>query len=405
MLNKTHNLRLSILVGCCLTLVFCLNNFSQPTSDSNEKRKIKNFGSSLKKFGKKEKDNKNNDDSTNDETIRVETNLVMNDVLVLNQKGNVIAGLKQSDFIVTEDEKLQEIGIFAFGENSTIPRSIVLIIENGGIPSFVEQSAEAAKKMIDKLNPQDKMAIAADNLKLLCNFTGDKNLLKSTLDKVIKQKKGSSMMEYSTLLAVLNEMFDEKDIRPTVILQSSGDEFVVLKPTWDVYRRYCKNGTTHYCERDFSFSDVKKTIENSRATIYSIIPEPRVIGLSKTEQLEKVSSFLETMSKEVHHRKNPKAISDFVKDWEDVTLRESLAMQTSLFEIANLSGGYTDYIEKPEDAESVYSTLFMTINNRYVIGYYSTNQEKDGKSRAIKIEVKNHPEYKILGRKTYIPEN
>ena len=37
------------------------------------------------------------------ETIKVETNLVVSDVLVLNDKGNALIGLKSSDFIITDN--------------------------------------------------------------------------------------------------------------------------------------------------------------------------------------------------------------------------------------------------------------------------------------------------------------
>ena len=97
---------------------------------------------------KKDSSNKEKADSSNigDDTIRVETDLVVSDTLVVNREGNVISGLKQSDFIVYEDGEKQEIELFSFGEKSRVPRSFVLIIENGGIPSFMERSIEAAKK-------------------------------------------------------------------------------------------------------------------------------------------------------------------------------------------------------------------------------------------------------------------
>jgi hypothetical protein len=73
-----------------------------------------------------------------------------------------------------------------------------------------------------------------------------------------------------------------------------------------------------------------------------------------------------------------------------------------MFRVAELSGGNAGFIEKPEDAESIYADIFTVIKNRYVIGYYPTNQEQDGKRRELKIEVRNHPEYFVTGRKAYI---
>ena len=76
--------------------------------------------------------------------------------------------------------------------------------------------------------------------------------------------------------------------------------------------------------------------------------------------------------------------------------------QLAITELAKFTGGWTGYLEQPEQADKIYSGILSGINRRYVIGYYPTNQESDGKRRKVKTEVNGHPEYKILGRKTYI---
>jgi VWFA-related protein len=396
---QTSKIRFVLFTSLLLCFALSFSIFAQPTL--KEQNRIKDFGKSLKKYEKKNEQT-NKTDTKDNETIRVETNLVVNDVLVVNQKGNLIVGLKKEDFIITENGEPQDVELFSFGEDAKVPRSIVLIIENGGIPSLVEQSIEAAKKLVDKLSPQDRMAIVSDNVKLLCDFTKDKELLKSTLDSQKKNRFGASRREYSTLLAVLNEMFDAEDIRPIVILQSSGDEVVLLKPIWEGQKKICLGGAKDWCERDFAFSDVKETVEKSRVTIYGIVPQPRILGLSPNIQIENTRLFLDKMSREIHKRDDDKKINKFINEWTETTLKENIATQSSVVDLANLSGGYTDFLEKPEDAQTVYSTIFQTIENRYVIGYYPKNETKDGKRRTVKIEVKNHPEYIVMGRKSYI---
>lgn len=210
-----------------------------PTTQSNlpVKTKIKDFGASLKKFGKKGKDNSKNEkrptEGSDEEIIRVKTDLIVCDVLVVNQKGNVILGLDQNDFVVTEDGEPQKISLFSFGENATIPRSIVLIIDYSSSQLlFLRNSIEAAKILIDKLAPQDRMAIVTDDVKLLTGFTKDKALLKKELDNLGKnmfRDKFGRSEQYSALVATLNEMFDEEDIRPIVIFQTDEDELFYLK--------------------------------------------------------------------------------------------------------------------------------------------------------------------------------
>jgi hypothetical protein len=75
--------------------------------------------------------------------------------------------------------------------------------------------------------------------------------------------------------------------------------------------------------------------------------------------------------------------------------------QTAMFKVTESSGGFADFLEQPEDAENVYANIFTVIKNRYLIGYYPTNRQQDGKRREVRIQVRNHPEYTVTGRKAY----
>jgi hypothetical protein len=222
--------------------------------------------------------------------------------------------------------------------------------------------------------------------------------------KCLSIRQGGKSRQFSALLAVLNEMFDEEDFRPIIILQSDGDEFTFLKPIKHysellkkTYLERCQRFSA-YCERSFGFADVTQTIDKSRATIYSIIPGDKLLGTPEAEQLKIIEKIMLQMFARSNIDKN------IIKNNLAVSLAlaELLGDQTAMFQTAKLSGGYTDFIEKPEDAETVYNTIFQTIANRYIIGYYPKNEAKDGKRRTVKIEVKGHPEYIIMGRKSYI---
>jgi hypothetical protein len=41
------------------------------------------------------------------------------------------------------------------------------------------------------------------------------------------------------------------------------------------------------------------------------------------------------------------------------------------------------------------------INQRYVIAYYPKNHVRDGKRRKISFEIRGHPDYLIVGRRSY----
>jgi hypothetical protein len=66
-----------------------------------------------------------------------------------------------------------------------------------------------------------------------------------------------------------------------------------------------------------------------------------------------------------------------------------------------VSGGWADFLEVPAQADAIYSRIFSDINQRYIVGYYPTNKERDGKRRKIEFKVKGHPEYQVYGRLSY----
>ena len=391
-----------------LVLTFASFCFAQTPSASpaqsaaEEKAKLRNFGSSVESFGKKPRKNsaaeKGAAETDDDDVIRIKTDLVVSDVLVVNQKGNLITGLDESDFVITEDGVPQKVSTFSFGENST-PRSIVLIIDYSCSQfHYIKSSIEAAKKLVDKLAPKDRMAIVTDDVELLTGFTRDKAELKNELDKLGKKvpKTGGKSLQYSALVATLNEMFDEEDVRPIVIFQTDGDELQFLKGE-QTFPPYFK-------VRNFSFADIRSLVSRSRATIYTVMPGYRMLGLSRKEQLA-ISARMEDEeyreAAESRGEKNSKRRRPPAPGLIEYAAREIEKQQLRLFDISRLSGGYMDFLERPEDADHVYDNVFNVISNRYVIGYYPTNKERNGKKREVKIEVRGHPEYTVTGRKAY----
>jgi hypothetical protein len=83
-------------------------------------------------------------------------------------------------------------------------------------------------------------------------------------------------------------------------------------------------------------------------------------------------------------------------------LRNDLIGQSALAQISKSSGGWISFLEQPEKASAIYGKILSDINNRYVVGYYPTNKTRDGKRRKVSVEVRDHPEYTVWDRKSYI---
>src|SRR5687768_2286175 len=221
-------------------------------SQTGEKPKLKDFGSSLKKLKWDPQRNATAEvnsgrGSDNEDVIKIETSLVVSELLVLDKQGRPVQGLKDSDFLISEDGTPQQVGHFLLGDNRSLPRSIVLIIDYSGSQfPYIKNSIEAANVLVDQLGPRDQMAIVTDDVELLVDFTNDKRELKKKLNKLLEKSYGhggsffpfgfggvrkrfGKSAQYSALMATLKEAFDEEDQRPIVIFQTDGDEAEYLR--------------------------------------------------------------------------------------------------------------------------------------------------------------------------------
>ena len=436
------------MISCIQTILIALVSLSLLTQSPPKRKKVKDFGSSLKRL--KWNPQKNAAETRSDkkepildegDVIRIDTSLVSSDLLVLDQKGNNVSGLTAVDFVIAEDGVQQSVGHFFNGDNVDVPRTIVLIIDYSGsqLP-YLYNSIKAAKVLVDKLGPRDLMAIVTDDVDLLVDFTADKKQLKDKLDTVLERLKGKPFpiesadffprlgrsRQYSALMATLKEMFNKEDMRRIVIFQSDGDEAYFLRnPVVGVTgprlygeklakaQRRLPFYMNDSVELEFSLDDLYKTIEQERVTLYSVIPGIRLWGLSHEEQLRKVRAgpavgtpgWMGHLSpreraellERLRRQKNKKVDEDEAK----LSLETIAKLQAIVASVATISGGWADFLETPEQADAIYSRILSDINQRYIVGYYPTNKARDATRRRIEFKIKGHPEYQVYGRLSY----
>ena len=433
------------LVSVFLILGFCINSFAQ--SQQREKPKLKDFGSSLKKLKWDPEKNEtvitqraSRDD---EDVITIETSLVTSDVLVTDKQGRPVRDLKATDFTVSEDGVPQQIGHFVLGDNVNLSRSIVLIIDysRSQFP-YIADSIEAAGVLVDQLGPKDRMAIVTDDVDLLVDFTNDKRELKQGLESLLERNRGAKSFlgvggkrprfgrsaQFSALMATLNEAFDDEDQNPVIVFQTDGDELEFLRNSVIVHevpsglppeilrevqeeveqkRRLQRSLMT-----EFSLDDVYRAAERSRATIYSIIPRTRLLDLSQDEQIKRlaaedsrsVATWSEASSEKM--RNSFKVLEEqrrkrLTPEILQARIDQELKIQRSLVDLAKMSGGWAEFLETKSQTATIYNRILADLNLRYIIGYYPTNKNHDGKKRQLTIEVKGHPEYVISSRKSY----
>jgi VWFA-related protein len=339
-----------------------------------------------------------------DGLVRVNTDLVISEVAVLDKAGHLITGLGRNDFAISEEEQPQKIEIFSSSADSAIPRSIVLIFDySDRMLPYIETSVEAAKVLIDKLKPTDRLALVTDDVEVISGFTSDKPALKEKLDQLKMKALGGKVGEsrqYSSLWAVLKELFNEGTLRPIVIFQTDGDQI-------DDFLRQKLNSrkVTGTITDNSEFPRILDTIEESRATIYAVAPGPSYLVDSRAELLRNAELDLKRYLaiRGSFATRNTAAGSVMVTDiaistWANARRRDMTAMSY----VSQFSGGSIEHLTEPGDAEEVYSRILSNMNQRYVIGYYPTNQLRDGTRRRISITFRGRSDYRVHGRKSYV---
>ncbi|HJZ81487.1 MAG TPA: VWA domain-containing protein, partial [Pyrinomonadaceae bacterium] len=306
--------------------------------------------------------------------------------------------------VIKEDDKLQEVASLSLGDNKDLPRSIVLIIDYSGsqLP-YIKTSVESAKMLVDKLNPKDRMAVVTDDVKLLVDFTSDKQLLKTRLESLktgaLHGSIGASE-QYDALLATLNELFNNEDIRPIIIFQTDGDQLEALKggTRFDPY----------VLPRNYGIEDILTASEKRRATVYSVISGVKFFDLPEAELPKRARVDWENRQRasyELMRARNfpvPQSTSVNPPDQFFATYgAQWLSRQLALASVSKFTGAVPEFLEDPSQADEIYTRVLNDIDRRYVIGYYPTNRARDGKRRKVSIEVRGHPEYTVWGQKSY----
>ena len=336
-----------------------------------------------------------------EETIKVDTLLVNMDVVVTDEtESRFITGLKPEDFLIVEDNVPQQLATLTLGDDAEhLPRSIVLIFDwSSSQMPYLEESVKAAKTLVDQLAKTDQMAIVTDSIFLMVEFTNDKKRLKSSLDALLKQTKNGwhgRSKQFSALLATLRELIGVETRRPIIIFQTDGDEARELKDP---------SGAPSEATRAYYMSDIYREVEKSRVKIYTVIPGEQLFGFTEEELAARSRRMIERRIEkwyDLNRAERPAQMPKVPDTVIQIMMTKYGYDQEAAARVAELSGGWTEFLDTPQRASAIYGRILADINNHYIIGYYPTNKQRDGQLRQVRISVRHHPEYKVHGRRSY----
>lgn len=273
--------------------------------------------------------------------VRIDTELVTVNMSVVDRSTNRgVAGLAQSEFKLYEDGAPQNILRF---ESSSAPFNLILLIDlSGSTREVVKLIREAALRFVDAARPMDSIGVVT--------FAGS----------------------------------------PTVVSRPTTDRST-LRSRIGAIDTAAFGDTKLYDATDFTMKEFVKEVNNQRRTAIVLMSDgldgnlPSVKGdgsaLVYEELLHRIQEFdgvLYTLWLNTEYE----SLSDKDTQPEDFDRGHD-----RMREIADTGGGLFYEVEKIEDLAGAYERVVADLGTVYSLSYRPTNKQRDGKWRAIRINV------------------
>lgn len=286
------------------------------------------------------------------DVVRVDTNLVSVNVSIYSEKSrNQVSALGQDDFVITEDGQPQSVSFFATTE---VPFDLVLLLDlSGSTADKRSLIRKSTMRFIEAARPSDRVAIVAfsDVTEIISPLTDNRAQLLSSANLI---EGGGGSKVWDALKFTLEHVLGPRSAtrRRAVVFMTDGVD--------NALGGFAVGSMGSYV----SFSDLVEAVRNSDALIVPI--------------------YLDTEGGN---------FSLIKRTYENA--RRTLQM------LADESGGLYYKARKIEDLDGVYQQVIDDLGKVYSLGYKPTNEKRDGSWRAVKVDLRVHPELKTRTRPGY----
>lgn len=294
------------------------------------------------------------------DVIRVDADLVDLKVSVLRLDPlDEVQELQQSDFLVIEDGKPQEIAFFA-GESA--PFDLVLLLDlSGSTSKKLKLVRKSAQRFVEAARPIDRIAVVTftDAAHVISPLTLDREALKKGIKKIEEPVGGTNF--WDSLRFVLDWVLpsEKGPRRSAVVVMTDGVDNALPDVFGDGSRT--------------SFAELLERVRASDAIVFPV--------------------YLDTEQEEVkRHRSTASAYT--------------IARQ-QLKQLADTGGTKVYPAKELKDLDKVYDQVIKDLGTVYSVGYRSNNTVRDGKWRSVAVQVVGRPGFIAHTKRGYFtrPEN
>ena len=274
--------------------------------------------------------------------MKVNVRTVHLNARVTDGAGRLIPDLTRNDFLVFENDLEQEVVQF---EPVTAPVNLVLLLDlSGSTKDRMKVMKKAAKKFIDSLKPNTRIAVAAFTRKflLISDFTDDRKLLKDRIDHVKNLQSGTAF--YDAMWATLDLFNEVRERRKAVVVLTDGVDNSLSSDNY---------------EPRHPFDELLARLTQEDLTIYPI--------------------YFDTEYEVTVKRRGQDTHEAYV------------AARKQLQRVADDTGGTLFKAERAEDLEGVYQRVASELHTLYSVAYNPKDKNYDGQWRNVSIKIKDKP--------------
>ena len=338
------------------------------------------------------------------EVLRIDTQLVDVPIVITDNSGKPLLNLKQNNFVVYEDGVKQKVESF---RATDAPFEVALLLDtSGSTRADLRLITRAAEDFINSLRPGDKVSIIAFNnfrenrrlisgSEIIVPLTDDRAKLK---DALLNVKTSNGTPFYDGVLKVTEEVFKNKPAEEF----RGRRAFVALT-----------DGVDSSSAADFS--EIREELSRAGVVSYFIKVDTRDFFEDKLFGDCQISNNLSQAQIRRYYRTfYPNSRIEKVFDFCKVGDFERLDMSKRLYELADAemqnlaktSGGKVFPVAYLNEARNAFRKVAEEIGTKYSLGYYSSNEKRDGSRRKIKVELKGVPAgVQIRSRESYTAPN
>lgn len=160
--------------------------------------------------------------------FRSESDLVVLNVSVFDKDGNIVKGLKQSQFAVFENDQKQEIKVF---RQEDVPISLGLIIDDSAsMKEKRDRVNSAALAMVRASNPQDEIFVMNFNedSQITQDFTSNVKQLEQSLKK--SKPMGETAMRDALVVGLDHLRAHAKNDKKVMVVVTDGEDNASIEP-------------------------------------------------------------------------------------------------------------------------------------------------------------------------------